>query len=118
MNLKTLASLAAAIALAFAIGAELRRAPHRTSVRAVEAKRVVRGPRTGAAQAACRHGGKARVQFADRFRRPNGAHHLITNEFALFNPGDPAAVSSPNWEMTSGSFFSVDGIGWTGVPDT
>lgn len=55
-----------------------------------------------------------RPLLADDFSRPNG---LITNEFAYFNPHDPAAVRSPVWMVTSGSLFARDGTGWTGVPD-
>ena len=42
---------------------------------------------------------------------------LITNEYAFFNPHDPASVISSDWEMTSGSLFGRDGAFWTGVPD-
>jgi hypothetical protein len=55
-----------------------------------------------------------RPLLVDDFSRPNG---LITNEFAYFNPHDPAAVRSPVWMVTSGSLFARDGTGWTGVPD-
>jgi hypothetical protein len=81
------------------------------------------GPAAAAMAASClrrerSHRALGHVLFADRFRRPNGANHLITNEYALFNPHDRRAVSSSEWEMTSGSLFSVDGVGWTGHPDT
>jgi hypothetical protein len=56
-----------------------------------------------------------RPLLADDFDQPNG---LITNEFAAYNPHDPAAVQSPAWIATSGSLFARDGTGWTGVPDT
>lgn len=52
--------------------------------------------------------------LAASFDRPNG---LVTNEFAYFNPGDPAGVVSPVWIVTSGSLFARGGAGWTGVPD-
>jgi hypothetical protein len=55
-----------------------------------------------------------RPLLTDDFSRPNG---LITNEFAYFNPHDPAAVRSPAWVVTSGSLYARDGTGWTGVPD-
>ena len=55
-----------------------------------------------------------RPLLTDDFSRPNG---LITNEFAYFNPHDPAAVRSPVWMVTSGSLFARDDTGWTGVPD-
>ncbi len=48
--------------------------------------------------------------FTDSFSNPNG---LLTNEYAYWNPALADSVSSPNWEMTSGSFFArghrVDG---------
>jgi hypothetical protein len=50
----------------------------------------------------------------DGFGQPNG---LITNEFAYYNPHDPAARVSPIWIATSGSLFARDHAGWTGVPD-
>jgi hypothetical protein len=56
-----------------------------------------------------------RPLLVDGFDQPNG---LITNEFAAYNPHDPAAVQSPVWIATSGSLFARDGAGWTGVPDT
>lgn len=52
--------------------------------------------------------------LVDNFSRPNG---LVTNEFAFFNPGNPAAVRSPTWIVTSGSLFVHDNAGWTGQPD-
>lgn len=55
-----------------------------------------------------------RPLLVDDFNRPSG---LVTNEFAYFNPHDPAAVRSPTWIATSGSLFARDGAGWTGVPD-
>ncbi len=52
--------------------------------------------------------------FQDAFDRPDG---LVTNEYAYWNPTLPDAVVSPDWEMTSGSLFTRDGHGYTGVPD-
>ena len=52
--------------------------------------------------------------MADGFDQPDG---LITNEFAYFNRGNPAAVVSPTWIVTSGSLFAHNGFAWTGVPD-
>jgi hypothetical protein len=52
--------------------------------------------------------------MADGFDQPNG---LITNEFAYFNPGNPASVVSPTWIVTSGSLFAHNGSAWTGIPD-
>src|SRR6266566_3712614 len=54
------------------------------------------------------------ILFEDNFNYTNG---LIVNEFTYWNPGDPAAHTSPVWELTSGSLFAVGGAGWTGVPD-
>lgn len=47
----------------------------------------------------------------------DGPDHLITNEWATYNPADVDAVASPVWLVTSGSFFTRDGAGWTGAPD-
>lgn len=52
--------------------------------------------------------------FVDDF---SGSDGLVTNEFAYFNAGNPAAVRSPLWTVTSGSLFVHDNAGWTGVPD-
>ncbi len=46
-----------------------------------------------------------------------GADELITNEYAHWNPSDPARVESAVWDMTSGSLFRRDNAGWTGTPD-
>jgi hypothetical protein len=42
---------------------------------------------------------------------------LITNEFAYWNAHKPSAVISPDWEMTSGSLFGLEGGGYTGRID-
>jgi hypothetical protein len=55
-----------------------------------------------------------RPLLSDNFHQPNG---LITNEFAYFNPHDPAAKVSAMWLVTSGSLFARDHTGWTGVPN-
>ena len=34
---------------------------------------------------------------------------LVTNEYATYNPSDPASVISPTWEANSGSFWSANG---------
>jgi hypothetical protein len=52
--------------------------------------------------------------LSDDFGQPDG---LITNEFAYYNPHDPAARVSRTWIATSGSLFARDHAGWTGVPD-
>jgi hypothetical protein len=53
--------------------------------------------------------------FAPSFAGPD---QLLTNEFAHSNPGNPGAVTSPDWDVTSGSLFVRNAAGWTGVPDT
>lgn len=52
--------------------------------------------------------------FEDTFDRADG---LVTNEYAYWNPNLTDAVTSPDWEMTSGSLFTRDDHGYTGVPD-
>lgn len=47
---------------------------------------------------------------------PN-AEKLITNERAYFDPHAPGVRTSQDWIVTSGSLFSYNGAGWTGVPD-
>lgn len=42
---------------------------------------------------------------------------ILTNEYAHWNPTDPKAKVSAEWDMTSGSLFVKGGLGWTGVPD-
>jgi hypothetical protein len=54
------------------------------------------------------------VLFQDQFNYPDG---LITNEYSHWSSTNPQATLSPIWQMTSGSFFSQNGTGWTGVPD-
>jgi hypothetical protein len=44
--------------------------------------------------------------------------HLVSNDYAYFNPGNPSAVQSADWLVTSGSLFSHNGAGWTGIPDS
>ncbi len=52
--------------------------------------------------------------FYQPFGVPDG---LITNEYAYYNPGDPASVQSSTWLVTSGSLFASGSQGWTGTPD-
>lgn len=61
-----------------------------------------------------RHEAQLVPAFTDSFTQPDG---LITNEWEHRHPGDPAAVVSPKWHMTSGSLFASGNAGWTGVPD-
>lgn len=49
---------------------------------------------------------------------PPSSPLLITNEFAFWNPTDPNAKISAEWEMDSGSLFSYNGRFWTGIIDT
>jgi len=49
--------------------------------------------------------------------RPPTSDGLVTNELAYFNPDDSSAPRSRDWEMTSGSLFSLAGRFWTGRPD-
>ncbi|MER5639319.1 family 16 glycoside hydrolase [Kitasatospora sp. NPDC002227] len=42
---------------------------------------------------------------------------LVTNEYAFRSPNAKDAHDSPDWLVTSGSLFTRDGAGWTGVPD-
>jgi hypothetical protein len=43
---------------------------------------------------------------------------LVANDYADFNPQNPAAVQSKQWLVTSGSLFAHNRAGWTGVPDS
>ncbi len=54
------------------------------------------------------------VLLFDSFGAQDG---LVTNEYAYFNPSDPAAVQSSTWQVASGSLFASGGQAWTGVPD-
>lgn len=53
-------------------------------------------------------------QFVDRF---DGNDRLVTNEYAGNEPEASDAVVSSSWDVTSGSLFVRDEMGWTGVPD-
>jgi hypothetical protein len=55
--------------------------------------------------------------MSDDFEVPLGLNSLITNEYAFWSVRDLLAVRSPRWNVTSGSLFSKNGVGWTGVPD-
>jgi hypothetical protein len=48
---------------------------------------------------------------------PTGTSRLVTNEYATWNPSAPSAVHAADWIVTSGSLFSRNGNGWSGVPD-
>ncbi|GAC1366543.1 MAG: hypothetical protein NVSMB32_10960 [Actinomycetota bacterium] len=48
------------------------------------------------------------------FSGPDG---LVSNEYAHSHPRAPEAVTSPVWDVTSGSLFQQEGAGWTGKPD-
>jgi hypothetical protein len=45
------------------------------------------------------------------------SEQLITNERAYYDPHAAGVRVSPVWIATSGSLFSSDGAGWTGIPD-
>jgi hypothetical protein len=45
------------------------------------------------------------------------ASGLVTNEFAYWNPSDPDADRSEDWQMGSGSLFARGGAGWSGPAD-
>jgi hypothetical protein len=46
-----------------------------------------------------------------------GLGGLVTNEYATWNRASAGAVRDDDWIVTSGSLFSRDGFGWSGVPD-
>ena len=54
------------------------------------------------------------VLVADEFDRPDG---LLTNEYAYWNPSAPDRIADPIWLLNSGSIFTVEGTGWSGIPD-
>jgi hypothetical protein len=58
-----------------------------------------------------------RPVLSDAFSRPRGPNRLITNQYGFWSRRDPAAVTSGRWQMTSGSLFSRNGVGWSGQPD-
>jgi hypothetical protein len=49
--------------------------------------------------------------------RTSGRDRLVTNEYAHWNPRASGARRSPDWDVTSGSFFVRHGVGWSGPPD-
>ena len=51
--------------------------------------------------------------FSDSFGAADG---LLTNHYAFWNPADPNAFRSPDWEMESGSVYRQSGSAWTGNP--
>jgi hypothetical protein len=54
------------------------------------------------------------VLFAPAFPSKD---QLVTNEYAYWNPTHTDKVTSPDWEMTSGSLFAQSGYGYTGKVD-
>ncbi|MER7561906.1 hypothetical protein ABTZ93_02950 [Streptomyces sp. NPDC097941] len=54
---------------------------------------------------------------SSEFRPEFPERGLVTNEFAYWHPDAPGARHSPDWAMTSGSLFGLDGAGWSGHPD-
>lgn len=67
-----------------------------------------------AADASPHYAKTSKVLLSDSFTAPDG---LITNEYAFWNPTATDAVTSPIWQLTSGSLFDRDDTAWTGVPD-
>lgn len=61
-------------------------------------------------------GGAGRVG-ADFAPATSGPDRLVTNEYAHWNPWAPDARRSADWDVTSGSLFIRDGVGWSGPPD-
>ncbi len=56
----------------------------------------------------------SKALFSDAFA---GTDRLVTNAWANWNRNNPQAVVSPIWEVTSGSLFVRNKVGWSGVPD-
>ena len=56
-----------------------------------------------------------RVLFAPTFA---AGTRLVTNDYAYFNPTAAGAARSFDWIVTSGSLFTHNHAGWTGVPDS
>ncbi len=52
--------------------------------------------------------------FSDSF---TGTDRLLANEYAYWHPTASGIVTSSNWEMNSGSLFSLQNTAWSGVPD-
>lgn len=59
-------------------------------------------------------GGVPVPTFLDAFAIADG---LVTNEYAFYNPTHSDAITSPDWEMTSGSLFARNGHAWSGAVD-
>jgi hypothetical protein len=52
--------------------------------------------------------------LSETFTRTDG---LVTNEYAHWNPRRGDRVTSPTWDMTSGSLFTQGGVGYSGRTD-
>ncbi|GGK40358.1 hypothetical protein GCM10010124_36370 [Pilimelia terevasa] len=52
---------------------------------------------------------------------PPAGNRLVTNEYAYWNRGRAGSLTSPSWEMTSGSLYarrtSAGSVYWSGRPD-
>lgn len=48
----------------------------------------------------------------------DGPDRIYVNEYAHWNPGSVCPYVSDIWDMTSGSLFIKDGVGYSGVPTT
>lgn len=92
---------------------EARPHPAGASVSRLLAVAVLGGVVLGLLLAVLPGGVGGRPLFVARFARAG----LVTNEYAYYNHASPLSVRSPDWVATSGSLFSRDGGGWTGVPD-
>ncbi len=46
----------------------------------------------------------------------NGKDRVVTSEFAHWNPNSGCANTSPLWDMTSGSLFVKNAVGYSGKP--
>ena len=92
--------------------------PASGSTSAVAPQPAGAGDATGAADlgTAAQPAAAGDALLSDDFSSANGANGLITNEYAFWNP-DPQAVRSPAWQVTSGSLFSKNAVGWSGYPD-
>ena len=52
--------------------------------------------------------------FEERFDYPDG---IMTNEYALHHPTEPGIHTTPHWDATSGTIYTRQGKGYSGIPD-
>lgn len=67
-----------------------------------------------AAPASSPPGDSTSPEFVEAF---DGEDRLVTNAYAHDNPTASDAVTSPSWDVTSGSMFVRDDAAWTGAVD-